>query len=187
MTQPLVNVPANRIQATFCFVDLAGFTALTEAQGDADAADVATKFADITRVSLGPSDRLIKTIGDAVFVMSPTAASGIEFVERLLMRTCSRPDFPALRAGLHFGDAVQRDNDVFGASVNLAARVAAEAFAGEVIGTQPIADAAKDQDIAVVELGPVPLKNVQINRAIFARTDDWRLRYPARSGVPHTN
>jgi YHS domain-containing protein len=50
---------------------------------------------------------------------------------------------------------------LFGASVNLAARVAAEAYAGEVICTQTIAEAAKRMDIPVVELGPVPLKNVR--------------------------
>jgi class 3 adenylate cyclase/YHS domain-containing protein len=158
----------NRVQATFCFVDLAGFTALTEAQGDDDAADVATRFADITRSVLGKRDRLIKTIGDAVFVMSPTPASGIEFIERLLMKTCSQIEFPSLRAGLHFGEAVQREGDVFGAAVNLAARVAAEAYAGEVIGTEQVAEAARLQDIPVVDLGPVPLKNVRQSIELFS-------------------
>jgi adenylate cyclase len=168
VTQSLVTAPPNRVQSTFCFVDLAGFTALTEAQGDDDAADVASRFAEITRASLGAGDRLVKTIGDAVFVTSPTATSGIELVERLLMRTSSQLEFPALRAGLHFGEAVQRDGDVFGAAVNLAARVAAEAYAGEVICTQPIADAAKEQDIPVVELGPVPLKNVRTSIELYS-------------------
>src|SRR5690349_19479113 len=62
---------APRIQATFAFVDLAGFTALTEAQGDEDAADVAVRFATLARAALAPGDRLIKTIGDAVLVTSP--------------------------------------------------------------------------------------------------------------------
>jgi len=168
MTQAQATPPTKRIQATFCFVDLAGFTALTEAQGDDDAADVATRFADIARASLGPADCLIKTIGDAVFIMSPTATSGIALVERMLMRACSQASFPSLRAGLHFGEAVQRDNDVFGAAVNLAARVAAEAYAGEVICTQVIADEARDQDIPIVELGPVPLKNVRRSIELFS-------------------
>lgn len=168
VTQSVVTAPTKRIQATFCFVDMAGFTALTEAQGDDDAADVATRFADMTRASLCEGERLIKTIGDAVFVMSPTPGTAIELVERLLMRAASQPDFPALRAGLHFGEAVQRDRDVFGASVNLAARVAAEAYAGEVICTDSIAEAARAQDIPVVELGPVPLKNVRKSIELFS-------------------
>jgi adenylate cyclase len=168
VTQPYDPGAVNRIQATFCFVDLAGFTALAEAQGDKDAADVATQFADITRAALGPGDRLIKTIGDAVFVMSPTPASGIELAERLLLRTSTQQSFPALRVGLHFGEALQRDHDLFGAAVNLAARVAGEAYAGEVICTQTIAEAARRLDIPVVELGPVPLKNVRNSVELFS-------------------
>ena len=146
--------------ATFCFIDLAGFTALTEAQGDEDAADVATRFAELARSALEPGERLIKTIGDAVFVMAPSPMAGIAFVERLLMEAASETRFPALRAGLHHGDAVQRHGDVFGAAVNLAARVAAEAYAGEVLGTLSIAEAARAGGIPVAELGPVALKNV---------------------------
>lgn len=150
-----------RIEATFCFIDLAGFTALTEAQGDEDAADLATRFFEMTRTSLGPGDRLVKTIGDAVLVTSPHASSGVELVERLLNEAASDPRIPSLRAGLHFGSAVTRDGDVFGAAVNLAARVAAEAHAGEVLGTEPIAAAAREIGIPVADLGEVALKNVR--------------------------
>jgi adenylate cyclase len=152
---------STRIEATFCFVDLAGFTALTEAQGDEDAADVATRFADITRSVLHSRDRLVKTIGDAVLVTTPTPTSGVELVERLLTAVAEEPRFPALRAGLHHGEAVQREGDVFGAAVNLAARVAGEAHAGEVLGTEPIAAAARECGIPVADLGGVLLKNVR--------------------------
>jgi adenylate cyclase len=150
-----------RIVGTFAFVDMAGFTALTEAQGDEDAADVATMFADITRAALGPGDRLIKTIGDAVLVTSKDAAAGLALIERMLTEAAAEPRLPTLRAGLHHGDAVARDGDVFGAAVNLAARVAAEAHPAEVLGTAPIADAARDMGIPVVDIGEVALKNVR--------------------------
>ena len=149
-----------RIEATFCFVDLAGFTALTEEHGDEDAADVATRFAELTRQALDRGDRLVKTIGDAVLVTTPDPAQGVALVERLLTSAAQVPGFPVLRAGLHHGDAIARDGDVFGAAVNLAARVAAEAHAGEVLGTEPIAHAARESGIPVAELGAVLLKNV---------------------------
>ena len=152
---------SRHIAATFSFIDLAGFTALTEAQGDEDAADVATLFAELTRAALGPGDRLVKTIGDAVLVTSPDPNAGVDLVERLLSHAGAEPDFPSLRAGLHHGDAVERGGDVFGASVNLAARVAAEAHAGEVLGTEPIAQAAQECGIPVAHLGSVLLKNVR--------------------------
>jgi adenylate cyclase len=162
------SVTSNRILATFCFVDLAGFSALTEAQGDEDAADVAARFTALTRTALAPGDRLVKTMGDAVLVTSPSAASGVDLVERLLTEAALEPEFPSLRAGLHHGEAVQRDGDVFGASVNLAARVAAEAHAGEVLGTDPIARAARERGIPVANLGLVSLKNVRGTIPLFS-------------------
>lgn len=150
-----------RVEATFSFVDLAGFTALTEAQGDEDAADVATRFADMARGALGGRDRLIKTIGDAVFVSSPHPDAAVAFVERLFVEAAEDPRFPALRAGLHHGEAVEREGDVFGGAVNLAARIAGEAHAGEVLGTDQVAFAARACGIPVAELGNVLLKNVR--------------------------
>jgi adenylate cyclase len=148
------------IEATFGFIDLAGFTALTEEHGDHDAADMATRFADLTRAALGAGDRLIKTIGDAVLVTSPSPGAGLDLVERLLTFAADDKTLPALRAGLHQGPAVERDGDVFGAAVNLAARVAAEAYAGEVLVTAAIAAVASEKGIPVVEIGAVALKNV---------------------------
>jgi class 3 adenylate cyclase/YHS domain-containing protein len=151
---------SRRIEATFGFIDLAGFTALTEEQGDFDAADVATRFAELARAALGPRDRLVKTIGDAVLLTSPTPETALELVDRLLTSTTSDKTLPALRAGLHHGTAIERDGDVFGAAVNLAARVAAEAYAGEVLVTEGIAAVAREQGLPVVDIGLVSLKNV---------------------------
>jgi adenylate cyclase len=155
-----VSAP-NRIEATFCFVDLAGFTALTEAKGDEDAAKLATRFAELSRDALAPDDRLIKSIGDAVLLTSPAPAGAIDLVERIMTQAAGEQSFPALRAGLHHGPAVVRNGDVFGAAVNLASRVANEAYAGEVLGTAPIEAAARELGIAIVDLGSVLLKNVR--------------------------
>jgi adenylate cyclase len=161
-------VSSVRIVATFAFIDLAGFTALTEAHGDEDAADLVARFAQVTRSALAPGDRLVKTIGDAVLVTAPDALSGVALIERLLTEAAAEPHFPALRAGLHHGEAVEREGDVFGSAVNLAARVAAEAHGGEVLGTEPIAQAARESGIAVAELGDVLLKNVRDAVALFS-------------------
>jgi class 3 adenylate cyclase/YHS domain-containing protein len=136
---------------------MAGFTALTETQGDEDAARLATRFVDLTLGALRPGDHLVKSIGDAVMVISPTPNDAVSLIERLLIRAAG---LPPLRAGIHYGAVVEKKGDVFGATVNIAARVAAEAHAGEVLSTKPIADAAEKRGIAVVEIGEVLLKNV---------------------------
>lgn len=160
-----ISTQRTRNQRAIAFVDMAGFTALTEEQGDEDAAKLATRFADLARSVLRNGDALIKTIGDAVLVTSPSAEGGVAFVERLVT---SAAGMPALRAGIHFGNVVERDGDIFGAAVNLAARVAAEAHPGEVLGTQPIAHAAEHNGIAVIELGKVLLKNVSEAVPLFS-------------------
>jgi len=163
-----LSAASRRIEATFCFIDLAGFTALTEEKGDDRAADVATRFAELARAALEPGDRLVKTIGDAVLVTSRKPADGVALVERLMIEASHEIRFPSLRAGLHHGVAIERSGDVFGAAVNLAARVAAEAHAGEVLGTDPIAQAAREIGIPVAELGEVLLKNVRDSIPLFS-------------------
>jgi adenylate cyclase len=112
------------MEATFCFVDLAGFSALTEAHGDAAAADLVLRFTSLVTTTMGVTARLVKTIGDAAFVALPAPAQAVGFIGRLVARIAQESDFPVLRAGMHHGDAVERNGDVFGAAVNLAARLA---------------------------------------------------------------
>ena len=69
---------------TFAMIDLAGFTALTETHGDERAADLATSFAGLAAHHLGPSDRLIKTLGDAVLLAAENPTTGLELVRKIL-------------------------------------------------------------------------------------------------------
>jgi class 3 adenylate cyclase/YHS domain-containing protein len=160
--------PSKTVEATFGFVDLAGFTALTETHGDANAADLAAGFFALTRSVLGEGDRLVKTIGDAVLVTSPTTQNGVRLVERLFNAVASDARFPSLRAGLNHGAAIERGGDVFGAAVNLAARVAAEAHAGEVLVTKELAESAEQLGVAVIEIGDVLLKNVKAQVKLYS-------------------
>jgi class 3 adenylate cyclase len=61
---------------------------------------------------------------------------------------------------LHHCPAVERDGDLFGAAVNLTARVAAQAFGGQVLATEEVAEAARAADIATVALGSFSLRNL---------------------------
>lgn len=128
---------------TFLFVDMAGFTALTEAHGDEGAAELAADFFEHVRRLLPEyAGQEIKTIGDAVLLRCSEPGTAIELGLRLVEEVGERPGFPILRAGMHTGSAVEREGDWFGATINLAARVSGLAGGGEVLLTQATRDAA---------------------------------------------
>lgn len=148
------------VAATFAFVDLAGFTALTEAHGDAEASGLVDRFEALARHALGDGDRLVKCMGDAVFLAFDSPAAALRAVGRLLRDCAAEPGFPLPRTGLHHGTAVARGDDLIGTSVNLAARIAGQAHGAQVLGGAAVAEVAREEGIHVVELGAFDLRNV---------------------------
>ncbi len=156
------------MEQTFCFVDLAGFSALTEAHGDDTAADLVLRFTGMVERGLQGDGELIAVIGDAVFVASNEPKSGLRVLRRLWQRAEEEPEFPALRAGLHHGEAVRRGTQLYGSAVNTAARVAAQASGGQVLATSAVATSARIEGIPVTALGATRLKNLRDAVELFA-------------------
>ncbi len=129
---------------TFAFVDLSGFTALTEAHGDDEAVRTLGRFRTLTNGALGPDDVLVKTIGDAVMLAFPDPERAVAGLRRLFDAALGDATLPLIRAGAHHGPAVADGDDFFGAAVNLAARVAAQAGGGQLLVTVSIANAAQE-------------------------------------------
>lgn len=149
------------MEATFCFIDVAGFTALTETHGPDAAADLIAKFKALVEAALGDGGRIVDRAGDAFFVVTPSPEACIGFLARLFAAAAREPEFPDLRAGLHHGEALEREGSYFGADVNLAARVAAHASGGTVLATAGVVRAAESLGIAVTPLGPRSFRNVR--------------------------
>jgi len=148
---------------TFIFVDLAGYTALTEAHGDEQAADVVAGFGAAVRALLEDYHaEEIKAIGDALLIRVPDAAKAVRLAARVVSDFGSRHESLRARVGMHTGTAVQRDGDWFGATVNLAARVADAAGAGEVLMTTATREAAGDVLLSgqTPSLGPQVFRNI---------------------------
>jgi adenylate cyclase len=149
------------VEATFAFVDLAGFTAMTEAHGDIEAVAIVRAFRDRALQVLGPDDELVKTIGDAVMLRFAAPDAAITALRQLMQRELLVGDAVLLpRAGAHHGPAVSVDGDYYGAAVNLAARVAGEAGGGQLLVTTPTAMAARDLGAVITHIGGVQLRNV---------------------------
>ena len=128
---------------TFVFADLSGFTALTEAHGDEQAADLAGGFCAAVRELLAEYQaREVKAIGDALMLRAGDAAAAIQLGLHIVHDVGAQHGFPLVRVGMHTGPAVERAGDWFGATVNLAARVSAAAAGGEVLVTTSTREAA---------------------------------------------
>jgi len=132
----MASAAADSQPSTFVFADLAGFTALTEAHGDTEAVAIAIQFAARVRSLLAEHHaEEIKTIGDEVMIRVAKPSDAVKLGIRI-MEELSAPGEPPVRVGMHSGRAVKRGGDWFGATVNLASRVADEARAGEVLLTE---------------------------------------------------
>lgn len=156
-------------ERTIAFIDLAGFTALTEVHGDRAAVALVEAFIASARDAVASvGGELVKSIRDAVMIAADAPLSGLRAVEQVFEASYSVDAFPEPRAGLHHGPVVVRDGDYFGATVNLAARVASRAGTGQAIGTVAIAHAAQGAGLDTVALGPTPLRNVLEPVELFA-------------------
>jgi adenylate cyclase len=158
------------VSATFLFADIAGFTALTEAHGDHDAAALVADFCAKVRSELPASGGSeVKTIGDAVMLCVPDPAAAILLALRITHELMRGHASPAVRVGLHHGTAVELDGDYVGAAVNLAARVSAEASGGEVLLTGQTAVLAPELESVIYEpRGRRVLHNVREPVELFA-------------------
>ena len=148
-------------ERTFAFVDLAGFTALTQAHGDAEALGAIHAFRERALACLGNDAHLVKTIGDALMLAFPDAQTAVGALCRILERELSDPHHNLLpRAGAHHGTAIAVDGDYIGAAVNLASRVAGVARGGQIVATTEVAIAARSESRVVTYLGPAALRNI---------------------------
>lgn len=155
---------------TFVFADITGYTALTEAHGDEQAADLAAKFCDsVSELLPADAGEVVKTIGDAVMLRLDEAAPAVELGLRITREVLADHGAPAVGVGMDLGPALERDGDWFGATVNRAARVAALAGGGEVLITAAVYDAARQNDeLRFEDRGEQRLRNVAAPVSLYA-------------------
>jgi class 3 adenylate cyclase len=143
-----------------CFLDLVSYTRLTEERGDQAAAELAASLATLVdRSSRARGGAPVKWLGDGVMFhfLEPAGAvlSALAMVEELPVA-----GLPPAHVGVCAGPVVAQGSDFFGRTVNIAARVAAHASAGQVLVTQSVVDRAPSPSVKFVELREVQLKGL---------------------------
>lgn len=150
------------------FADICGSTALYDQLGNETALNMITSTLNLLKQEVAThKGALIKTIGDEVMCTFPNAQLAAQAARTMhLAVDAKKPggEHPiAVRIGIHFGDVILKANDVFGDTVNVAARVASITRAGQTLTTQEIIDALPE------DLGH---KVVPITRASFRGKQD---------------
>ncbi len=131
-----------------CFLDITGYTRLTQEHGDEAAADLAATIARLVqRGSVRHGGKPIKWLGDGVMFYfgdpGPGVRAALEMVGEL-----AGAGLPPAHVGLHSGPVLFQEGDYFGQTVNLSARIADYARPGEVLVSQAVADASHEEGIA---------------------------------------
>jgi len=164
---------------TFLFADISGYSALTELEGDEAAAELALSFgSEVARMARGHGAEMVRQIGDAVMVHCRSAADAVELGLRLQTEL---EGFPPIHAGIHTGPAVQRADDWWGATVNIAARVMAAAEADQLLVTEATTNAAGGTNrLELQALSVLRLKNISAPVWVYSSSRAERLGIPAR-------
>jgi adenylate cyclase len=142
------------------FLDITGYTRLTEERGDEAAADLAASVATLVRRSSQEhGGQPVKWLGDGVmfYFEEPGQAvlAALDMVDGVATH-----GLPPARVGIHAGPVVFQEGDYFGRTVNIAARIADYARPGEVVVTQEVVNASDGTSVTFMRIGPVELKGV---------------------------
>jgi class 3 adenylate cyclase len=142
------------------FLDLSGFTRLTEEKGDDAAAELAGKLAELVQEATSTcGGKPVKLLGDGVMFHFPDAGQAVRCALQLV-EEAPRTGLPPARVGVEAGPVVFQDGDYFGRTVNVAARIAAHAGPSDVLVSEAVVSAVGDDGLDFEEVGAVELKGV---------------------------
>ena len=147
-----------RVQRSFAFIDLCGFTRFSDAHGDEEAVEVLTRFrAGVRQISSDHGVRVGKWLGDGAMFVSVDERQLVDSILAINLR-CDELDVGLpLRAGMAAGPVILFEGDDYiGGCVNLASRLCDLAAPHEVLASAELA-ACVDDSVECVPLGPRPI------------------------------
>jgi putative ABC transport system ATP-binding protein len=162
---------------TIMFSDIAGFTAMTERLGDQRVQEVLHTHCAVVREQIALHGGFeVKAQGDGFMLAFASATQAVRCavaIQRAMAAYDEHAEAPiALRIGLHTGEATKEESDFFGRSVNVAARIAGAARAGEILVSSLVRELAANAGDFAFDVGrEVALKGLHGLQRIH--TVDW--------------
>ncbi|WP_372728844.1 adenylate/guanylate cyclase domain-containing protein [Nocardioides sp.] len=128
-------IGSTRAQLAICFVDIVGYTSRSKSLDQSELVEWLEHFEHVaTGMVIDHGGRVVKTIGDEILFVTDDPTDAATIALALTARGADEEDdFPAVRAGIAYGEVVNRLGDVFGPVVNVAARLTSVARPGSVL------------------------------------------------------
>lgn len=165
-----IATPAAHGTTVVLFADIADSTAMTERLGDAAFRAKARELDASLRACVRECDGSVvdaKTLGDGILATFPAAAQAVRAA--VACAAAGEAQGLPMHVGLHAGDVIREDGNVFGGAVNIAARVSALAAPGEVLVSATVRDLARTSaGVAFEDRGEHTLKGVADAVRVFA-------------------
>jgi len=136
--KPYENPYEHRVERTFAFIDLSGFTSYTDSEGDKAAVELLTHFrATVREIAARRGVRIAKWLGDGAMMVAVEPETGTEAIVDIGTAFAQLNSPLQLRAGLASGPVILFEGDDYiGQAVNIASRLCAMAMPGQVLATK---------------------------------------------------
>jgi class 3 adenylate cyclase len=162
---------------TILFTDIVGSTALTRKLGDEATMELLAVHDKIVRDALADlGGREVKHLGDGIMASFVSAASAVKCASRVQREIAKhnaekRDRSFKVRAGVAAGEPVEHHNDLFGVTVQLAARLCSHADAEQILVSNVVAELCEGKVLAFEDLGEITLKG--FGQPVRAHAVDW--------------
>jgi adenylate cyclase len=172
--------------AAVMFTDLAGYSALTH-QDEPQALALLEEHRRIVRLALTPfGGREVKTMGDGFLVEFASALNAVRCAEDIQRRVHERNEAPLtatridLRIGIHLGDVVDAEGDLYGNAVNVAARIEPFAEPGGICVSRQVYDLVRNTlRLSLATIGTHELKNIPEPVELYRVVLPWKTTGPS--------
>lgn len=160
-------MPTRRLVAIM-FSDIVGYTALMHQNEEAALQKLNRYKSSIEAEVPRHQGEIIQYYGDGCLMIFPSAVQAAQCGQALQREFLEEPNIP-VRIGIHMGDILQKEGNIYGDAVNVASRVESMGVPGAVLFSQAIRESIKSQaELAVKSLGSFQFKNVQEKLEVYA-------------------
>ncbi|MCW5734083.1 MAG: tetratricopeptide repeat protein [Enhydrobacter sp.] len=188
MTAIAAPESGTRRLAIILFADVAGYSRMMRADEEQTLVDLRAHLEELVAPVVARfHGRIVKTVGDGVMVEFGSAVEAVRSAVELQRGMVERnADLPVgrrqtFRIGLHLGDVILTDQDVFGDTVNVAARLQALAEPGSIVLSRSVYDQVRDKlSLPFRDLGSRTLKNIDRSLQVYAVDGDTAAASPRR-------